>query len=94
MTRESYVEGSCKRWAESQGWLLLKLWPVLRGLPDRILLRPGGRIDFVEFKRPGGRATPSQLWWRDKLLALGFSWRIVDSLDQFKLHYGLTDTKD
>ena len=50
------------------------------GFPDRTILLPGGRIIFVETKRPkGGRYSALQDKWRDWLHALGFSyWRIKD----------------
>lgn len=89
--RESSIEAACKRYADRRGWVLLKLWPISRGLPDRILLRPGAKIDFIEFKRPGGVPTAMQLWWRDRLLSLGFGWTVVDSVEKFKLEYGHTD---
>ena len=50
------------------------------GFPDRTILLPGGKIMFVETKRPkGGRYSALQDKWRDWLHALGFSyWRIKD----------------
>lgn len=82
--RESSLEASCKRVAEEAGFELLKLWPISRGLPDRMLLATRGRVMFIEFKQPGRRPTPMQLWWRDKLQALGFSWEVVDNAERFR----------
>lgn len=59
------------------------------GFPDRTLLLPGGKIMFVELKRPkGGRYSALQDKWRDWLRALGFSyWRIknLEELETFEL---------
>ena len=55
--------GKCLKWV-CPGWA---------GVPDRILLLPGGRIIFVETKRPkGGVVAKRQEWWRNELWRLGF----------------------
>jgi hypothetical protein len=87
---EATLERNCTEVARGNGCILLKLYPILRGLPDRILLAPGGKLLFIEFKRPGGRVTPMQLIWRDRLLALGFNWVVVDSVPAFRVQLGLT----
>ena len=40
--------------------------------PDRIVLLPGGRVAFVEMKRPGGRVDPLQEYWHNQLRSLGY----------------------
>lgn len=35
--------------------------PGLRGVPDRIVMLPGGRLWFVELKAAGGRLSDSQV---------------------------------
>jgi hypothetical protein len=72
-----------------RGGLCLKwVCPGWAGVPDRIVLLPGGRIVFVELKRPkGGVLSERQKWWRRKLIELGFHhWVIWDmtNLEQFK----------
>jgi hypothetical protein len=55
--------GRCLKWV-CPGW---------SGVPDRILLLPGGHVYFVETKRPrGGRLSPLQRKWREWLTRLGF----------------------
>lgn len=61
-------DGKCLKWV-CPGWL---------GVPDRICLLPGGRIIFVETKRPqGGTRGAMQKKWAEWLTALGFIHRWV-----------------
>lgn len=53
------------------------------GFPDRTLLFPGGKVIFVETKRPkGGRYSALQDKWRDWLHALGFSYYRIKDVEQ------------
>lgn len=55
--------GKCLKWV-CPGWA---------GVPDRIILLPGGRIMFVETKRPKGSIMAKrQEWWKKELRRLGF----------------------
>ena len=56
--------GQCLKWV-CPGW---------SGVPDRIILLPGGKVIFAELKRPkGGQISPMQIFWRNKLMGLGFT---------------------
>ena len=58
-----HLGGLCLKWV-CPGW---------SGVPDRIILMPGGRIWFVELKRPaGGKVSKLQKWWETTLQDLGF----------------------
>ena len=97
MTFEKDLEQKLVKMVErSLGGLCLKwVCPGWAGVPDRICLLPGGRIFFVEMKRPGGYTTSRQEWWRDRLTALGFNcFTVYDSagidfirrrIEEFKL---------
>ena len=65
------------------GWCLKWVCPGWAGVPDRIVLLPGGRIVFVETKRQlGGRLDERQKWWGKTLIDLGFSyWAIWDECE-------------
>lgn len=84
---EKEIEAQLVRLVKKHGGLCLK-WvsPNNSGVPDRIILLPGGRLIFAELKRPkGGRLSKLQIWWRQKLQSLGFRcivvWSAADILE-------------
>lgn len=70
--RENEVERYLKRRVEAEGGKCWK-WvsPGRRGVPDRIVLLPGGRVLFVELKAPGQTERPDQVRVQDILRDLG-----------------------
>lgn len=56
--------------------------PGFAGMPDRLVLLPGGRIAFVEVKAPGKKPRPLQLARHRLLRKLGFQVYIIDNADQ------------
>lgn len=67
-TEVKEVGGRCLKWV-CPGWT---------GVPDRLILLPGGRIIFVETKRPkGGKLSILQKWWAKELTELGFDYMTV-----------------
>ncbi len=56
--------------------------PGLDGIPDRIVLLPGGHMAFVEVKAMGCKPRPLQLARHGMLRRLGFRVYVVDSLEQ------------
>lgn len=57
--------------------------PGTRGFFDRLVVLPGGIVIFVELKRPrGGRLSKHQMWYAERLEALGAVVAVVrDSAD-------------
>lgn len=53
--------------------------PGNNGVPDRIVILPGGKIIFVELKAPGNKPTALQAAQITKLKALGCSVYVIDS---------------
>ena len=54
--REKTVEAALRKAVEDEGGLCLKwVCPGHTGVPDRMILFPGGVIAFVELKRPGAK---------------------------------------
>ena len=61
------------------GGLALKfVSPGFDGVPDRLVLLPGGRLGFVEVKAPGKRPRPLQLARHRLLRRLGFNVYVLD----------------
>ena len=56
--------------------------PGMDGMPDRLVLMPGGRLAFVETKAPGKKPRPLQLHRHAQLRALGFDVFVVDKPEQ------------
>lgn len=48
------------------------------GMPDRIVLLPGGHVSFVEVKAPGKKPRPLQLVRHELLRRLGFKVYLID----------------
>lgn len=80
---EREVESRLRKKIEARGGKCLKwVCPGWGGVPDRIILLPGGRIYFVETKRPKcGVVSELQKKWREWLTKLGFDYSIVWNLD-------------
>lgn len=58
---EKDVEAKLRRGVKALGCLCLKfVSPGYVGVPDRVILIPGGRLIFVELKKPGERERPRQ----------------------------------
>lgn len=59
------------------GGTAIKLVPVHKGIPDRLVLMPGGRVYFVELKAETGTVSSAQRLWHEKLRALGHNVSVV-----------------
>lgn len=81
--RENRVEARLTKMVkDSGGWALKFTSPGTAGVPDRIVIAPGGRICFVELKAPGNVPTALQAKRLDQLQALGCEVRVLDSLEK------------
>jgi hypothetical protein len=64
------------------GWAIKLLCTYVTGLPDRLVLLPGGVVFFVEVKTTGKKPTAVQRLVHEKLRGLGFRVEVVDSIKQ------------
>ena len=81
--REAGIERKIVDAIKSKGGLCLK-WvsPGYTGVPDRIAILPGGRILFIEVKKPGtGRLSPRQKRVGNLLRARGCTVLVVDKTE-------------
>ena len=81
--KEKYIEQQLIRAVKSAGGICPKLVsPGTDGMPDRLVLLPGGRITFVEVKAPGQKPRPLQLLRHRTLRDLGFKVFVLDDPEQ------------
>ena len=59
--------------------------PGVTGVPDRIVLLPGGRIIFVELKAPGKKLRKLQEYRAKELRKLGFRVECLDTVEKVDL---------
>ena len=77
--REKTVEQALVRATQRRGGRALKLVsPAYDGMPDRLVLLPGGRLAFVEVKAPGKNPRPLQESRHRFLRQLGFKVYVLD----------------
>ncbi len=78
---EGMLERRLKNEVEKNGGMALKfISPSMAGLPDRIILIPGGKAIFVEMKAPGKKLRPLQVKRKSQIEALGFTVHCIDSI--------------
>ena len=81
--REKTIEAKLVTAVRQLGGLALKfISPGLDGVPDRLVLLPGGRMAFIELKAPGKEMRPLQVRRKRQLEALGFLVYCIDSPEQ------------
>ena len=81
--REKAIEQKLVSAVRRSGGIAPKLVsPGFDGMPDRMVLMPGGRIGFVEVKAPGEKPRPLQLSRHRLLRRLGFKVYVLDDAEQ------------
>lgn len=81
--REKQIEQKLVRAVRAVGGLAPKfVSPGLDGVPDRLILLPGGHLAFAELKAPGQRPRPLQQRLIGQLRQLGFRVYIIDNMNQ------------
>lgn len=80
---EKQIERKLRDMVRRSGGLALKFTsPGFDGVPDRLLLFPGGRAAFAEIKTTGKKPRSLQISRKRQLESLGFKVFVVDSPEQ------------
>ena len=81
--REKTIEHKLVMAAKRRGGMAPKFTsPGTNGMPDRIVLLPGGRMGFVELKAPGKKPRLLQELRMRQLRRMGFLVAVVDNVAQ------------
>lgn len=80
---EKNIEQTLRKAVRNSGGIALKfVSPGFAGVPDRLILMPGGRLAFVEVKAPGETPRKLQLSRHRLLRRLGFRVYVLDDKSQ------------
>lgn len=81
--REKLIEQKLVRAVKAVGGIAVKfVSPGYDGMPDRLVLFPGGKMAFVEVKAMGCKPRPLQIRRHELLRELGFLVYILDDEEQ------------
>ena len=81
--REKTIEAALVREVKKRGGICPKFTsPGNSGVPDRMVLLPGGRMGFVEVKAPGEKPRPLQVHRHRQLKRLGFKVYVLDDTEK------------
>lgn len=81
---ETSVESVLVREVKIRGGVALKLQPYVAGIPDRMVLMPGGRAYLVELKQTGESPTKIQKTWHKRLAAKGHPVAVLRGADEVR----------
>lgn len=83
LERERGIENRLKQSVTRVGGLYLKFMsPGNNGVPDRVVIFPGGTVYFVELKRPGGKPRKIQQTCMRRMKHTGAHVVMIDSRKQ------------
>ena len=83
--KESQIEAKLVRMVRDQGGLCFKfVSPGNPGVPDRLIVLPGGRVVFAELKTEVGRLANIQKWQLEEIRKRGADVRVLKGLEQVK----------
>lgn len=71
-----------KRVKELKGIPFKFVSPGITGVPDRLVLLPGGRIYFIELKAPGHKMRKRQEYIAKLIRNLGFTVLCLDTIEK------------
>ena len=83
--KETEIEKKLVRKVKAKGGIAPKfVSPGYAGMPDRLVLLPGGVFAFAELKAPGMKPRPLQVARHQMLRSLGFKVYVIDGTEQIE----------
>lgn len=83
--KETEIEKKLVRKVKEKGGIAPKfVSPSYAGMPDRLVLLPGGVFAFAELKAPGMKPRPLQVSRHRLLRNLGFKVYVIDGTQQIE----------
>ena len=83
--KETEIEKKLVRKVKAKGGIAPKfVSPGYAGMPDRLVLLPGGVFAFAELKAPGMKPRPLQVSRHRMLRSLGFKVYVIDGTEQIE----------
>ena len=64
--------------------ITMKATGLLAGASDLIVILPNGKLSFIELKTDTGKQSDKQIDFENRVNALGFEYKIIRSLEEFK----------
>ena len=84
MTEKQIEQKLCSK-VKALGGMAIKINSLsMSGLPDRLVLLPGGKALFIELKAPGKEMRPLQVKRKRQLEKLGFFVYCIDDVNQIE----------
>jgi hypothetical protein len=81
---ESALEQLFFKQVRAAGGVAIKLMPTHAGVPDRLVLWPGGRTALVELKQKTGTVSPVQRVWHERAANLGHPVVVLYGADEVR----------
>ena len=83
--KETEIEKKLVQSVKTKGGIAPKfVSPSYAGMPDRLVLLPGGVFAFAELKAPGMKPRPLQVARHRMLRSLGFKVYVIDGTEQIE----------
>ena len=83
--KETEIEKKLVKSVKAKGGIAPKfVSPGYAGMPDRLVLLPGGVFAFAELKAPGMKPRPLQVARHRMLRSLGFKVYVIDGTEQIE----------
>lgn len=80
--KEAQLEALFFAKVKQAGGMAIKLMPTHAGVPDRLVLMPGGRMFLVELKTETGKVREIQKLWHQRARLLGTEVLVLRGRDE------------